>query len=200
MKQEKEMTSQESLELITHMIHRARRDYLDSGLSALLWGSVIPFCCLVAFANAWLQWPALQYVWFLTIAAVIPQIVIAVREAKARKHRRYEEDHMGGIWISFAIAVFLLGFVFGRYPAANEPAVYLTLYGVPTFATGYVRSFRPMLLGGIACWVMAVLSLYAGYPYTLLCLTAGALLAWFIPGLILRKRYLKAKNAHVQRS
>jgi hypothetical protein len=197
MRPEQEMTGQESLELIAQMIQKARRDYLDSGLSALLWGSVIPFCSGVAFVNYYLKWPALQYVWFLTIVAVVPQIVIAIREAKLRKHRSYEEDHMGGIWISFAIAVFLLGFVFGRYSASAEPAIYLTLYGVPTFATGYVRRFRPMLWGGLACWALAVISLYVDYPYTLLCITAGAVLAWFIPGLILRKRYLKAKETHV---
>lgn len=192
------MTGHESLELISRMIHKARRDYLDSGLSALLWGSVISFCSLAAFINEiYLKIPRFGYIWFLTFVAVVPQVVIAVREGKIRKYKAFEEDHMGGIWISFAIAVFLLGFIFGRYPTDAQAAVYLTLYGVPTFATGYVRRFRPMLLGGIACWVFAILSLYCGYPYTLLCMTAGALLAWFIPGLILRKRYLKAKETHV---
>lgn len=198
MEQEKELTGQESLDLIARMIHRTRRDYLDSGLSALLWGCVISFCSLAAFVNqvAW-HIPRFDYIWFLTFIAVVPQVVIAIREGKRRKYKAFEEDHMGGIWISFAIAVFLLGFVFGRYPSNAEPAVYLTMYGVPTFATGYVRRFRPMLVGGIACWAFAVLSLYVGYPYTLLCITGGALIAWFIPGLILRRRYLNAKKNHV---
>lgn len=192
------MTGQESLELISRMIHKAKRDYLDSGLSALLWGTVISFCSLASYINQ-IFWknPNFNYIWFLTFIAVIPQVVIAIREGKLRKYKSFEEDHMGGIWISFAIAVFLLGFIFGKYPSNAEPAVYLMLYGVPTFATGYVRRFRPMLLGGIACWVLAVLSLYCGYPETLLCITAAALIAWFIPGLILRKRYLKAKETHV---
>jgi uncharacterized membrane protein len=199
MQQENEMTGQESLELIARMIHKAKRDYLDSGLSALLWGSVISFCSLAAFLNA-LFWklPHFELIWFLTFIAVIPQVVIAIREGKLRKYKSFEEDHMGGIWISFAIAVFLLGFIFGRYPSNDvQPAIYLMLYGVPTFATGYVRQFRPMVIGGIACWILAVVSLYCGYPYTLLCMTAAALIAWFIPGLILRKRYLKAKETHV---
>ncbi|GGB07114.1 hypothetical protein [Puia dinghuensis] len=197
MEQEKEMTGQESLELITRMIKRARRDYLNSGLSALLWGTVIPICSLVTFANYYLKWPALDYIWLLTIVAVVPQVVIAVRERKGKRYRSYDEDHLGGIWISFGIAVWLLTFVFGRYPVNGEGAIYLTLYGVPTFATGYTRGFRPMLLGGLACWALAVVSLYCNYPYTMLCIAAGALLAWFIPGLILRKCYLKAKEKHV---
>jgi hypothetical protein len=197
MEQEKELSGHESLALITKMITKAKRDYLDTGLSSLLWGSVITFCSLAAFLNFWLLWPALTYVWFLTIAAVIPQVVISIREAKARRHRAYDEDLMGGIWIAFAVTVFMLGYIFSLYPVRGEPAIYLTLYGLPTFATGYARRFRPMLFGGIACWCLALVSLYLEYPYTLLCLTAGAQLAWFIPGLIIRKRYLNAKKQNV---
>jgi hypothetical protein len=38
MEQEKELTSQESLELITRMIRRAKDDYRETGISALLCG------------------------------------------------------------------------------------------------------------------------------------------------------------------
>jgi hypothetical protein len=197
MEQEKEFTSQESLELIAKMINKAKRDYLDTGLSALLWGSVIIICSLVTFANYSLKKPALDYIWFLTIAAVIPQVVIAIREGKQRTHKSYDGELMGGIWIAFGITMFVLGYVFGRYPAQGEAAIYLAVYGIPTFATGYARQFKPMIFGGIACWVLAIVSLYCGYPWVMLCITAGALLAWFIPGLIIRKRYLESKQQHV---
>lgn len=197
MEQEKVLSSQESLELITKMINKAKRDYLDTGLSSLLWGSVITICSLVTFAKYYLGWPALDYIWFLVIAAVVPQIVIAIREGKSRKHRAYDDDLMGGIWIAFGLTMFLLGYIFGRYPAEGEAAIYLAVYGIPTFATGYARQFKPMIFGGIACWVLAIVSLYVGYPWTMLCVTAGAQLAWFIPGLIIRKRYLESKQQHV---
>ncbi|HEV9036366.1 MAG TPA: hypothetical protein VGQ51_07100 [Puia sp.] len=195
--EEKELTGQESLALITKMINKARRDYLDSGLSALLWGSVITFCSLVTFANYWIKQPVFDYVWFLTIAAVVPQIIIAIREAKKRKHRAYDEDIMGGIWISFGIAIFLLSYITNAYQVNEEGPLFLTLYGVPTFATGYARRFKPMIIGGLACWLLAILCHYTPLPYKILCMTAAAQLAWFIPGLILRKCYLKAKKQHV---
>jgi hypothetical protein len=197
MEQEKELSGQESLDLIAKMISKAKADYLDTGLSALLWGSVIVICSLVTYVNYSLKMPALDYIWFLTIVAVIPQVVIAVREGKERKHKSYDGELMGGIWIAFGITMFVLGYVFFRFPTSGEPAIYLTIYGIPTFATGYARRFRPMLLGSIACWIFAILSLWAGFPNTMLCMAAGALLAWFIPGLILRTRYLKAKQQHV---
>src|ERR1700685_670730 len=99
---EQELTSQQSLELIARMINKAKKDYLDTGMSALLWGSVITFCSLVTFCNYYLKWVWLEYIWFLTFIAVIPQVVISIREKKKRKHKAYEDDLMGGIWISFA--------------------------------------------------------------------------------------------------
>ena len=191
------MTGQESLELITRMIKNAKNDYYTTGLTALLWGSVITICGLVTFANYYLQWPALDYVWFLTIIAVLPTVMITIRERKMRKHRSYEDDRIGGIWISYAIAIFLLSYLEGRYPGPQESAIFLTLYGVPTFATGYTRQFRPMIIGGLACWVFAILSTLCPFPYPMLFIAAAAQLAWFIPGLILRKCYLKAKENNV---
>jgi hypothetical protein len=198
MEQEKELTSQESLAIITQMINRAKRDYLDTGLSSLLWGSVIIVCSLVTFANYYIQWPALYYIWFLTIGAVAPQVIIAIREGRQRKHKDYDEPLMDGLWISFGISMFILSFVLATTPpSANETAIFLTVYGIPTFAVGLGRKFKPMLIGGVACWIFAVLSLHCPYPYVMLYLTAGALFAWFIPGLIIRQRYLKAKQQHV---
>jgi hypothetical protein len=197
MQEEKEMTSQESLELISRMINKARKDYYDTGLSALLWGSVITICSLLSFVNYWLMWPYMGYCWFLTLAAIIPQVMISIRESRKRRHKGYEDDFMSGIWISFSIAIFLLSWVMSWLNLPYIGSIYMIVYGIPTFTTGYARRFKPMLIGGIACWVFALLSVVARDPYVFLYLAASAQLAWFIPGLILRKRYLKAKENHV---
>jgi len=197
MEQEKELTSEQSLELITTMINKAKNDFFDTGMSALLWGSVVIICSLASYANYYLQWRALDYIWLLTVVAVAPQVIIAIREGKQRRYKAHEDDLIGGIWISYGIAIFLFSYLASVHPITQEAAIFLTLYGIPTFATGYGRRFKPMLIGGIACWVFAVLSLYTPYPYIMFLLAAGGLLAWFIPGLILRNRYLKAKRQNV---
>jgi len=191
------LSEQESLELITRMINKAKDDYCDTGLSALLWGSVISFCSLVSFIAYYQNWGWGENVWWLTFLAMIPQVIISYREKKKRKYRTYNEDAMGGIWISFGISILLLSFYNYLYRVPHAGAIFLVLYGIPTFATGYARSFRPMLIGGIACWILSVLSMYTRFPYTMLYNVIAAQLAWFIPGLILRRRYLKAKKQHV---
>ena len=197
MEDEKELTGHESLELIASMIKKAKDDYLESGVSALLWGSLISFCALVTFWNYYLKQHWLDYIWLLSMAAVIPQVIIARKEKKNRKVKGYHDDVLGGVWLSFAIVMIMLGFFNGMFSLELPVSVYLLIYGIPTFTTGYGRQFRPMLLGGIGCWVLAIPAGFAPFPYTMLYLAAAAQMAWFIPGLILRRRYLKAKENHV---
>lgn len=197
MEQETELTKEQSLELITNMISRAKNDYHDSGISALLWGSIIIFCSLATYANHWLKWAALDYVWFLTVAAVVPQVIISIREGKRRGYKSHESHMIGGIWLSHGIAIFLFSYIDYVLNIPRDVPIYLTLFGIPTFATGVGRRFKPMLIGGIACWVFAVLSLYTPDRYVVFLMAGGALLAWFIPGLILRNCYLKAKRQNV---
>ena len=197
MENEKTLTEKESFEIITQMINKAKSDYRETGVAALMWGSIVTFCSLVTFINYYLQWQPAKYVWFLTYIAVIPQIIISVRESKKTKYKTYNADAMGGIWISFGIALILLIYFVNTFKAEHNETLFLILYGVPTFATGYTRKFKAMIIGGTACWAFAIASMYIVFPYTMLLTAAAALLAWFIPGLILRRRFLKAKEQHV---
>jgi len=87
MEQEKELTGQESLELISRMINKARRDYYDTGLSSLLWGSTITFCSLVSILAVFTPFPyvilylaaSAQLAWF------IPGLILRKRYLKANK-------------------------------------------------------------------------------------------------------------------
>ena len=92
---EKELSGQESLQLITQMISRAKNDYIETGVSALLWGGIITFCALVSFFNAYLQWDVLHFVWLLTIWQTIP----------AHGHRRYCLLGVGHIEYIYALSL-----------------------------------------------------------------------------------------------
>jgi hypothetical protein len=199
MEEEKQLSNEESLQLIATMINKAKSDYVETGISALLWGTITTFCALLTFANNWWHQNWINYIWLLSFFAVVPQIIISIRESKMRKLKSYQDDAIGGVWMSFGICIFLLSFWCAAVNSGwgNTNSLYLILYGIPTFTSGYARRFRPMILGGIACWIFSIASVYILYPYSMLLIAAGAQLAWFIPGLILRKRYLTAKHQNV---
>lgn len=197
MQDEKQLTEAESLQLITSMISKAKNDYEDTGIAALMWGSIITFCGLITFANNWWNIAWLNNVWWLTAIAIIPQLIISNSERKRKKFTTYNDDAMGGIWLSFAITLFLLSYYSNLFNVPNANSLFIIIYSIPTFATGYARRFRPMIIGGIACWVFAIAAMHVAFPYRMLLTAAAAQLAWFIPGLLLRSRYRKAKEQHV---
>src|SRR3954452_18497995 len=106
MEHEKQLTETESLKLITSMISKAKNDYVDTGIAALMWGTIITFCGLVTFGNYWWNIKWLDNIWWLTAVAIIPQLIISNKERKRKKFKTYNDDAMGGIWISFAITLF----------------------------------------------------------------------------------------------
>lgn len=195
--EENKMTEQESLAIINEMIYKAKNNFHESGTSALLWGSVIIVCSIVSLLN--LQWQLrwLNQVWWLTFIAVIPQIIISIRESKQRKYKLHTDDAMSGIWISFGIAVFLMSFYGNVLKPAGSASLFLILYGMPTFATGYMYRFKPMIIGGVICWLCAVGSFYTEIKTDLILFIVAAFFAWFLPGAILRRDYLKARRQHV---
>lgn len=195
--EEKQLTEKESLALITSMINKAKCEYVETGISALMWGIVIIFCSLVGFISFYEHWKWADYVWFLTIVAVIPQIIIAIREGKRRKFKSHSDNAMSGIWISFGVGIFLFSFFSNIFNVPHVESAFLIFYGIPTFSTGIARNFKPMIFGGIGCWIIAIVSMYVAFPYTMLLTAVAAAIAWFIPGLILRARYLKLTKENV---
>jgi len=71
------------------------------------------------------------------------------------------------------------------------------MYGIPTFATGYTTQFKPMIAGGILCWIFSAICFYITFPMVMLFTAASALVAWLIPGLILRRKYMKLRRSNV---
>jgi hypothetical protein len=191
------LSHNESLELIQEMIYKAKNSYHESGTSALLWGGIIMFCSAVSFVNIYWQIGWLNQVWLLTFVAVIPQIIISVRESKAQKFKSHTADAMSGIWISFGIAIFLASYYTDVVKVEGAASLFLILYGMPTFATGYTHRFTAMIVGGIICWACSIVSFYTGRQIDLLLFFIAAFFAWFLPGLILRSAYLKEKESNV---
>lgn len=194
---EEQLNEQQSLEIITQMINKAKYEYEETGIGALLWGSLVTFCALITFGNFYWHINIFYFIWFLTLFALIPQIIISIRIAKRKKYKTYNDEAMAAIWISFGVALMFVAVYTNKYQSPNAGALFLTIYGIPTFATGYIHHFKPMIIGGIVFWICAVTCFYVQFPYIMLFTAAASIIAWVIPGLILRRRYLNAKKKNV---
>jgi hypothetical protein len=82
----------------------------------------------------------------------------------------------------------VLGFM-GRSGPENVYPMVLVLYGIATFVSGGVLQFRPLVIGGICCWVLAVAAMFLPFEYQLLALAAAVAAAYIVPGYLLSKQF-----------
>ena len=190
---EKVMTEAESLSIISGMINRAKNRFSETGTLYLLWGWVILVCCLSQFVLLqFFIYEKTYQVWFLTWLAVIYQFIYLAKRKKKERVRTYTEEINGFVWIVFFICMMLIVFIavqFKKYEIINP--MILVLYGMPTFLSGIILKFRPLVIGGICCWVLAVGSPFISYQYQLIFLSLAVLVAWIIPGYLLRAKFKK---------
>lgn len=210
------MTEQESLQLITNMIYRAKNSYHDSGVGPILWGTVITLCSLLTFVEIHFHLRFVFDIWMLTVFALVPQFVLIWRDKKRKKARRYEDGMMDAVWTVFGMSIFLLVFInanivnklnpvfqhyiqsVGSRPAFNyssfTTSFFLLLYGIPSIITGTCTSLKSMQIGGIICWVCCIVSVYTRIEFDMLLSAIAATSAWLIPGIILYRHNQRRKK------
>ncbi|MEI6265969.1 MAG: hypothetical protein WCP74_12785 [Sphingobacteriia bacterium] len=76
-------------------------------------------------------------------------------------------------------------------------SLYILIYAFPTLVTGLVKKFKPMIIGAIITYVLFMVSCFVESQYDFLLGGIAALLCWFIPGVILRRKYIAQKKRNV---
>lgn len=191
--QEEKLTGSQSIELIQSMINRARNQFSENGHLYLVWGWVVLICSVVEFILIrFLDYPHHYLVWILTWLAVIYQFIYFYKNRKKEKVKTYTGEIVSYVWFVFVILLLLTIFISSSQEVKNigliSPFI-LALYGMPTFLSGKILQFPPLVLGGIGCWILALISLYVPYEFQILFFGLSVIIAWIIPGYLLRKRY-----------
>jgi hypothetical protein len=121
-------------------------------------------------------------------------MIYLARRKKQQQVKTYTDDIMGMVWLVFSVLMFLMGFILGTkqlmialYPCS------LALYGMPTFLSGVILRFKPLMVGAIVCWLLAILALAVFWVYQPLLLAIAVIAAWIIPGYLLKRKYNKEK-------
>ncbi len=213
--QDKQMTEKESLAIITEMIGKVKQSFHDTGFGPIMWGSVITVCGLLTFLKSHFGFKLPFDIWLLTIIAIVPQVIFSIKESKAKRVKTYNDVALDFTWIGFGVCMFILGFSIPvmtngltslpNYAAVKDQfkfydhitAIYLMVYGLPTFVTGGIMKFKPMLYGGILCWVLALASNFTNGKIDMLFTAIAATCAWLIPGILINIRYRKQQTANV---
>src|SRR5947208_6770779 len=90
--------------------------------------------------------------WSLMIVGGIVSIFAVKKEVKERLVKTWIDTMMKFTWIAFGVCLFVVLFFSPKLQINTFPLV-LLIYGVGTFISGGALSFRPLIWGGIFCWV-----------------------------------------------
>jgi hypothetical protein len=193
--QDQNFSPKDSLQLIDSMINQAKNRFSENGFLYLLWGWMIFFCATGHFILIQLQWVKRpEMIWATWLLAFVFQVIYLSKKKRKEKVKSYSQDIISYIWVSFGICMFVLSFILGKTNGWDNICSFaLLLYGIPTFLSGVVMQFKPLRIGGLSCWLLALLSVFIPPVYGLLLLAAAMVMAWIIPGYLLSKKY-KAQN------
>ncbi len=196
MEKEKLLTGEEGLEIIQSMINKAKNQFGDNGHLYLMWGWVILICSLTEFVLLnYARWEYHYSVWAATWVASIYAVYYSYRNKTLRRVKTYTDDILSYVWLVFVILMFMFAFVSGAilgkdYYTLINPG-FLAIYGMPTFLSGIILKFKPLIIGAVCCWILSIACSFFEPRYHLLFLAGGVISAWIIPGYIMRSNFKK---------
>jgi hypothetical protein len=191
MQEEKIMTEQESLNLISRTIYEAKGYYYESGISGLVYGFGVFTCSIVAYLRdeKIIAFPFHPFYMLVPVFFVLS--LIYRKEEKKKKAKTFTDEAIDYVWITFmlsAMVAFAAGFA-GLYYISIS--IVLILIAGAAFLTGMIVKFKYHIICSFITWLSAIISFFMLNPYIYLLLAINALLIWVIPGFILRSMFKK---------
>ena len=115
-------------------------------------------------------------------------MVVGARQGRKEPVANPMDRVVGWVWGAFVITMLLLIFAFtsnGRDPGA---AITL-LTALPTFLTGQIMRFKPLVIGGIVFWIAGTVMAFSGDPLVVVsayCLSM--VFGYIVPGVLLKRQ------------
>ncbi len=185
---EKEITSKESLEIITDMISKAKRNIAKGGsFYFLLWGFVVTAANFGHYAIAkFTSYPHPYIVWSLSIPAIIITIWYSYRQERDARATGPFDRIYGQVWIAAFACMVVVIFSMTRLSYQINPLI-LLIAGMATYITGSLLKFKPLLIGGVCLWLSAIVAFQVSVVDQYLVGAIAIIIGYLIPGFILKR-------------
>jgi hypothetical protein len=197
MEAQEKLSPEESLQLIQSMINKTKTNAAEDAFNFLVWGWITFIICIaqyilkviVKYQQHYLAW---SLIWVAVIIVIVKSII---DRKKVKKVVTYVDDSMKYLWTGVGISFFVLGWICAVNQWQNCFPLFIMLYGVGTFVSGCLLKFKPFVIGGILCWIIAPIAAYVkNYDYQILLTALALLISYIIPGHLLKSRYKKQTN------
>lgn len=191
--EDKQLTQEESLQIIQEMIAAAKSDVKADSFIFLLWGYLVFIASISQFIMVKMNIEHNDIVWLLMPLGGLITAIYFMRNKKKEKSKTHVGEFLKFVWIAFAAAMCVV--MFSNSLGGNQmlPTI-MTLYGIGLFVTGGALKFNPLIFGGLFCWICAIIGFQSQVIYQLLIIAAAVLGGYIIPGHLIQ---INNKNKNV---
>lgn len=184
---EQSFTPEQSLKLIDETIREAKRSFQKVHFYFLLWGVLFALAGIASFALMqagsayhWVGWP---------VMGVLGSIIAGVHGARqGRQQGAMSAMDRLNMWLWSCYTISLILVLVGTLANRMDPNPWVLLItGLPTFVTGAMMRFRPLMIGGFVFWLSALVLFFALQAYSSLVFSLAILLGYVVPGMMLKK-------------
>lgn len=188
-KMESELTPSESLKLIETMIGQAKQSFHRNSFYFLLWGALLIAAMAVNYLMAANGDPRGSYAWGIVgIVGGIASWMHGAREAKQKHVRTMMDRMMTWLWAGYLATLFVTMIGSGASGSSIAVGSIIVLTGLPTFVTGQLTRFKPLIFGGILFWVFGAASYFVEMQAVALLYIAAMFFGYLVPGYLLKRK------------
>lgn len=186
------MTEQESISVIKDMIARTRTNFKQQSFFYLLWGWLVVASLVIEAilynqgANYhWVVWPVMSIVGGITSG------IYGRKMGKKSGFSTHMDRVMMFVWVGMVIYLVLVLANAPKYGWTTAFMLLAGVYGLGTFISGGILRFKPLIIGGVASFVLVLVAaifpeLLSGFNRAMLFLALSITCSYLIPGYMLK--------------
>ncbi len=183
------MDPQQSLATIQAMIIEAKKSFHRMSFYFLLWGVLLTLAMAAQLITASISPGAEGVGWVIaSVVGAIGSGVHGAREGRREQVETLADRVLMWMWIGFMVTLFgtMAGAGIAGYTTPVGSIMLLT--GLPTFTTGQMLRFRPLIIGGMLFWVLGIISFYVDPIWVGFLSITGMVFGYIVPGFMLKRQ------------
>lgn len=193
MENEKQFSESESIQVIQRMITTAKNELMDDSFHFRLWGWLV-FAASMGHYILWkIDFDKPYLVWMLMPLGGILAFIYGKRQHERQRVKSYIDDVMKYVLLAFLFSLIII-LVFMSKLGLNAYPMVMVIYAVLLFVSGGAVQFRPLIIGGVANWVLGIAAFFVTFDVQLLLLATAVMIGFIIPGHLLKAKFEKSKQ------
>jgi hypothetical protein len=183
---EKQMSKSDSLAIISEMIEATKNEVKGAHFFFLFWGWLaIAIHAAHYYLAVYTDFAHPEMVWALAALGGIYTAIYSARNKRSQRVTTHFDKAIGYVWMAYGFTVMIVIGAGASINYAAYPMITL-LTAFPTFLTGVLIKYKPLIFGGSLFWVFAVIS-FAVSPENQIIVGAIALACgYLVPGYMMK--------------